>query len=517
MFSNNAKALLLFGVSVCAGIAVTLRSAPIQTVQIEPLFGGAPVVRANVDVLKKPETFTTELSSMERDLDADIQEFMAIVEDPRFDGARCEALLKETYEKLLNATPEDFARGTRARNNYAAHGAHYVQELFDARVELRHRLGELAAKKKLTDGCVESARELFRASRILEDLLGEVALGFPQYNQKKRVSVLRGNSPWMVLNANVGKFSLKSGDVILSRGTAFTSAAISRIGNGDTNFSHLALVYVDPRTQKITLSEAHIEVGSFNGSLGDYLTDGKTRAAVFRYKDPILAARAAEMMRDKISSYQAEHVENIPYDFAMDPDEPSKLFCSELISHAFDLAKGSSAAIPMFRSHVNPENRDFLNRLGVSVKRTFLPGDVEFDPNFELIAEWRDYSRMNESHMHDAVLAVMFEWMDREGYVLKNSTMTNVKKNAVWHLRRWPLFSKALKDKLPRNMPKATIGLVMTLDSVSEHLYDYLALRNTDHYKRTGNWLTPKQMEDVLEAYRRTGARELHTRFGPPD
>lgn len=517
MFSKQASGVLVFGLGACVGIALSLKTAPIQTAQMEPLFGGAPVVYANATVLPKPELFVTEQSSLERDLDSDIESFMAVVEDPNFNGDGCELLLKDTYKKLLNATPEDFARGAQARRNYAAHGTHYVRELFDARVELRHRLGELAAKKQVTPGCIEAARDLFRASRILEDLLGEIALGFPQFNKSKRAPVLRGEAPWFLLNKDIGKFSLRSGDVILSRGTALTSAAISRIGNGDTNFSHLAIVYVDPQTHRISLSEAHIEVGSFNGPLGDYLTDGKTRAALFRYKDPILAARAADMIRSKISNYQIEHGENIPYDFAMDPDEPSKLFCSELVSHAFDLAKGESAGVPMFRSSVDPKNRDFLTRLGVTVKRTFLPGDIEFDPNFELIAEWRDYSRMNESHLHDAVLAAMFDWMDREGYVLKTSTMTDVKKNVVWHLRRWPLFSKALKDKLPRNMPKSTIGLVMTLDSVSELLFDHVAQKNAEHHKRTGNWLTPKQMEEVLETYRRSNSAELHARFGPPN
>lgn len=514
MLSKQASGFLVFGLAVCLGTAVALTTAPIHTAQIEPLVGGAPVVHANADVLPKPETFATELSSIERDLDADIEEFLAVVEDPNFDGDRCEMLLKETYAKLLNATPDDFAKGFMANRNYAAMGTHYVQQLFNARVKLRHRIGELAATREVTPGCVAAARELFRASRVLEDLLGEVALKFPKYNEKQKAPVLRGNAPWLVLNPNLNRFALRTGDVLLSRGTAFTSAAISRIGNGDTNFSHLAMVYVDPNTRKISLSEAHIEVGSFNGPIGNYLTDGKNRVAVFRYKDPILASNAAKAIREKIFKYQREHGgENIPYDFAMNPDEPSQLFCSELVSHAFDLAKGSNAGVPMFRSYVDPKNRTFLNQLGVKVKRTFLPGDIEFDSNFELIAEWRDYSRMNESHLHDAVLTAMYDWMERENYVLVDSTLTTIKKNAVYNLRRWPLFSSILKDKLPTNMPKSTIGAVMTLDSVGELLFNHLAKKNAEQARRTGHWLTPKQMYAVLEAYRQANPAELKALF----
>ncbi|RYZ65976.1 MAG: hypothetical protein EOP05_19830, partial [Proteobacteria bacterium] len=373
-FSNQAYGLLVFGLAMCAGFGGSLWSAQVQTVQVVALMPGAPPVSANKAVMKAPEVFTapkfetSELASVERDLEADINEFMDVVEDPSFDGARCEALLGSTYQKLSGATPSDFAVGIAARNNYISHGAQYIQDLFNSRVTLRHRLGTLASTGKLTPGCISAARDLFRASRVLEDLLGEIVLGHPKFNEAKKAPVLRGNAPWLLVNERYSKLALRSGDVLLSRGTAFSSAAIARIGDGDTNFSHLAIVYIDPLTHKIYVSEAHIEVGSINRSFGEYLLDGKVRAAVFRHKDPILAHKAATMIREEIAAYQKSNSgENVPYDFSMNADEPSNLFCSELVSHAFDLAKGGKSGVPMFRSKVNPKNRDFLNRIGVKV------------------------------------------------------------------------------------------------------------------------------------------------------
>jgi Permuted papain-like amidase enzyme, YaeF/YiiX, C92 family len=514
--SNQASAYLTFGLALCAGIGVSLATANVQTAQVRPMLPGAPAVHANHRALPKPEVFkATNLASSERDLAAEIDSFLELVQDPGFDGNRCAELFSKTYQRLLDATPEDFAVGNVARNNYAGHGTQYIQDLFQARIDLREKLGELAKKGQATQSCVASARDLFRAARVLEDLLGEFALGHPKYNAEKRAPVLRGNAPWLLVNRNYDKLSFRSGDVILSRGTAFSSAAIARIGDADTNLSHLAIVYVDPKTHEISLTEAHIEIGSFSGPLGKYLTDGKVRAIVFRHKDPILAHNAASMIREKISKYQAEHGENLPYDFSMDADEPSALFCSELVSHAFELASGTKASVPMFRSSVNPKNRDFLKRLGVKVHETFLPGDIEFDPNFELVAEWRDYSRLNISHLHDAVLTSMFTWMDRDGYVFHDALGTNVKKKVAWHLRRWPLFSDLLKEKLPKNMSQSTIATVMTLDSISELLFDHLAAKNDEHYQKTGDWLTPKQMSEVLEAYRKTKPAALNALFRP--
>lgn len=529
-FSNQAYGLLIFGLAMCAGSAVSLMSAPVHTSQVVALLPGAPPISANKAVMASPAVFkptgalhVSEMASVERDLEADINAFMDVVEDPSFDGARCQSLLSSTYRRLLAATPTDFAVGVAARNNYISHGSQYVQDLFNSRIELRHRLGALAASGKLTTGCLSSARDLFRASRVLEDLLGEIVLGHPKFDEAKKAPVLRGNAPWLLVNPNLSKLALRSGDVILSRGTAFSSAAIARIGEGDTNFSHLAIVYIDPLTHKMFVSEAHIEIGSFNRTFGEYLIDGKVRAAVFRHKDPILAHRAATLIREKLSEYQAAHAgENYPYDFSMNADDHTSLFCSELVSYAFELARdaavappaaASSGSVPMFRSKVNPRNRDFLDHLGVKVRETFLPGDIEFDPNFELIAEWRDYSRMNENHLHDAVTGAIFEWMDRDGYVFQETLGVTVKKKVAWNLRRWPLFSALLKDKLPKNMSQSTIATVSTLDIVGEILFTHLEEANNAAFHKTGDWLTPAQMSAVLETYRQSKPAELALYF----
>ncbi|MFX5344442.1 hypothetical protein ABTC63_21645, partial [Acinetobacter baumannii] len=87
--------------------------------------------------------------------------------------------------------------------------------------------------------------------------------------------------------------SFQPGDVILVRGQAHNSAAIARIGDVDSQFSHVGIVYQgdDGKLYKI---QAMIEDGAVITPLGQALDHGLGRAVLFRYRDPKTAARAAK-------------------------------------------------------------------------------------------------------------------------------------------------------------------------------------------------------------------------------
>ncbi|MEI6154750.1 MAG: YiiX/YebB-like N1pC/P60 family cysteine hydrolase, partial [Deltaproteobacteria bacterium] len=130
---------------------------------------------------------------------------------------------------------------------------------------------------------------------------------------------------------------LHSGDILVSRGGAPTSAFIARGNDYPGNFSHIALLYVDETTHMPSIIEAHIERGVVISSLEEYLKDVKLRIMVMRVradhplmvKDPMLPHRAAKMAYDGVKNGHT------PYDFAMDFKEPSKQFCSEVASQAY--------------------------------------------------------------------------------------------------------------------------------------------------------------------------------------
>lgn len=433
------------------------------------------------------------------DLEGEIAQFLAVVQNPSFDGAACVDLLSRTSARLSKATPQDFAPNAQMQQQYRQLGVSYVRDLFNARLALRDRLKDLAAANKMTPECAAQAKEIYRISRTLEDLIGEYALGLPQYDEKNPHRPMMDGEPWVLTNPKFGKFQFKSGDVLLSRGTAFTSAAIAHMGNNDASFSHLLIANVDPKTGAVSMSEALIETGSYNGPMDQSLLDGKVRLAVFRFRDPNVAARAAALIHNQTLSYQQQHGgRNIPYDSQMNVAEHSKLFCSELVGYAYEMA---GVRIPAYPSSVVHKSPYFMQRIGVNVQKTFLPMDIETDPQFDLVAEWRDYSAMNKIHMHDSVLAAIFDWMD-QGLVFHDGAVTQLKTSVAYDLRRWPLFSSLLKTTVPESLTSDQMSMVQTLDQVSELMYDRLAAVNAAQMRKTGEWLTPAQMRIVLEHYR---------------
>ncbi|MBL0359436.1 MAG: hypothetical protein IPP72_22380 [Chitinophagaceae bacterium] len=137
--------------------------------------------------------------------------------------------------------------------------------------------------------------------------------------------------------AGIFGIEVHSGDLFLSRGGAEVSALISRGNNYPGNFSHVALLYVDEKTNVPYLVEAHIEKGVAVASAEQYIRDKKLRFMVLRPRadlpqlkaDPLLPHKAAKTACTEALS------RHIPYDFKMDFNDSTALFCSEVASHAY--------------------------------------------------------------------------------------------------------------------------------------------------------------------------------------
>lgn len=234
-----------------------------------------------------------------------------------------------------------------------------------------------------------------------------------------------GSSPAIVRATNepsetpsfqrAGGIELHSGDILVSRGGAPTSALIARGNDYPGNFSHIALFYVDENTHKPSVIEAHIERGVVISSLEQYLKDVKLRIMVMRVradhpllvKDPMLPHRAAKLAYDEV---KARH---IPYDFAMDFKEPSKQFCSEVASHAY-----SSLGVTLWNiitTMSSPGVVNWLGDFGVRYFETQAPADLEYDPQLVVVAEWRDMGALWDDHVDNAVTEAMLENADK-GY-----------------------------------------------------------------------------------------------------
>jgi hypothetical protein len=210
-------------------------------------------------------------------------------------------------------------------------------------------------------------------------------------------------------SAIVRGVTIHSGDILLSRGGAASSALIARGNDFTGNFSHVALVHVDETTHAVSTIEAHIECGVVVAPIEKYLNDTKLRIMALRLRadlpqlvaDPMLPHKAA------IRAMRTATRGHIPYDFAMDYTDPSKQFCSEVASTAY---KPLGLKLWMGLSHLStPGVTAWLSELGVRHFETQEPSDLEYDPQLRVVAEWRDPEALFKDHADNAVIDVMLE------------------------------------------------------------------------------------------------------------
>jgi len=203
--------------------------------------------------------------------------------------------------------------------------------------------------------------------------------------------------------------TIHSGDMLVSRGGAPTSALIARANDFPGNFSHVALVYVDDDIGGTAVVEAHIEVGVTLSTAEEYLADKKLRILVLRPRanhplllsDPMLPHKAA---RTAVERIRRDHV---PYDFRMNFEDPSELFCSEVASQAY---KTQGLTLWMGLSHISsPVLQTWLHGFGVEHFTTQTPSDLVYDPSLAVVAEWRDRDVLFSDHLDGAIIDALVD------------------------------------------------------------------------------------------------------------
>jgi hypothetical protein len=239
----------------------------------------------------------------------------------------------------------------------------------------------------------------------------EIMLQTPQ--DAYPVMIMGRDEPSQTPAADIRQVKIHSGDILVSRGGAPTSALIARGNDYPGNFSHIAFVYVDPATHEAKIIESHIEIGVVVSTVEAYLKDKKLRVMLLRpradlpeiVKDPLLPHKAAEV------AYKRAKTEHIPYDFPMDYKDHSKLFCSEVASAAYE-----QFGIRLWSgiSHISsPGLRKWLAAFGVRHFETQEPSDLEYDPQLVVVAEWRDQATLKKDHDDNAVTEVMLEGAEK--------------------------------------------------------------------------------------------------------
>ena len=188
-----------------------------------------------------------------RDLLTGIRMFREAIKTTTFNADTCASFLGEVYAKLFRASPSYFDLPEMKK-----HAEIIVGEIFGTKIDLRRQLARMESTGPVPVSCVNAMRDTMRASLFMSEYVAEHFI--PSAPQDR---VFSGTAPSLLVNPDFGaRLALESGDVLMSRGDAFVSGAIARLGDTDGNFSHVALVYVEPRTREIHTVEAHIEIGA---------------------------------------------------------------------------------------------------------------------------------------------------------------------------------------------------------------------------------------------------------------
>lgn len=225
--------------------------------------------------------------------------------------------------------------------------------------------------------------------------------------------VLENAEPSATPATHILGVTIHSGDILVSRGGAPTSALIARGNDYPGNFSHIALVYVDSTTGNVSIIESHIEKGVAVATVDDYLRDTKLRIMVLRLRADLPVLQTDPMLPHKAASYALARAKgkHIAYDFAMDTGEASQLFCSEVVSDGY---RHVGLSLWAGLSHIStPGVKSWLAAFGARNFTTQEPSDLEYDPQLRVVAEWRDFETLRKDRLDNAVVDVMLEGAER--------------------------------------------------------------------------------------------------------
>ncbi len=440
-------------------------------------------------------------------IQADLATLEALAQTPALSASELVKALQAIYQKVATADFSDYDVRAVAKS-----APEIMYRLFDVRIALRNRMSEFEQRGFMTADVQQALRDCFRILRYVTDMVGEVRTGNARYSQDAlALPAFRGPDYNTLVNYAFYKgpdLPFKSGDVMLMRGQAHNSAAIARIGDIDSQFSHLAMIYIDDAGQHFVV-ESLIEDGAIVNTLPHSLAHGSARAVLYRHKDPVLAARAAKMIHDHVAPTRKTFARRILYDFSMRLDEGRRLFCAKVVRLAFQMASEGRTNLPRYPTKLAMKNRDFLNRIGVTATQTFAPADIDLETSFDLVCEWQDYRGTSNIRLQDFTCDKLFEWMDRYEYRFEETMIIRI----VSLLGRFTsYFSDTAKDilasvapKVPINMPRKAVAAVAMLHKTAEPIVRELRELEAATVRQTGR---PMHGNEIFEALERIRLRE---------
>ena len=278
--------------------------------------------------------------------------------------------------------------------------------------------------------------------------------------------------------------TIHSGDLLVSRGGEPSSALIAVGSDYPGNFSHDAMVYVDPRTSLASVVESNFDHGVNVLSLEDYLRDVKLRVMVLRLRADLPAVQHDPMVPHEAASFALREARgrHIPYDFQIDYQDHTRMYCSELVATSYQ-----PVGITLWAqtSQISDSGtRRWLTELGVTHFATEEPSDLEYDPQLVVVAEWRDPETLFRDHVDNVVTEAMLNRADKGDYLRYSWYLLPVSRM----LKLYSLAAQALgfRGPVPPGMSATTALRMAAYNKRHERLRDVVLERAAGFQKREG-------------------------------
>lgn len=433
----------------------------------------------------------------------DMNRFLAAVTSPSYDRNTCSATLTSLQQNLRNI---DWNAYTNA--DLRAKALKTMDLFWQLRLNIHRKLGDV------NRDCVLLARDVFHLLRDGEDYLGDFAYSVKSEDpaafdfQKQPVPIYNRQAypPYFVRSdLNDAKFKFNSGDLMLARGVSFISAIISQISDNRSHFSHVVFVDVDSKTQTPGTVESYVGAGVKKYDMDFALKNENARLLVLRPKDTVLGQKA-NFFASKAAA------ENIRYDYSMNFVDYSKMSCVELAVYAYDKGSQGQVKIPTYPANLTLNNADFLAKMGLKKGQIITPDDLEADPNFELVLDWKDYRLVRDSRHKDAILSELMRWMSDLRYNFHETLSSRAAKYIVQPSRKTPLWPLVRfmtgAPNIDKEIPAKTLGVMTVLNGVAEDLLAEIRKEDSSYFQKHQRPMTNQQLRETLEKIRREDAQK---------